>query len=79
MKSIDLSLLLTQLRKSGVLRKVTEIISLKKMAKGFIATKDDPWIESALRDDWIYLRPKYGNEVRGKYECKIAFYLSNIK
>ena len=47
---IDISLSLTQLRKSDVLRKVTEMISFKKMAKGFIATWDDPWVGSALRN-----------------------------
>ena len=34
---VALALLLAQLRKSDVLREVTEMISLKKMAKGFIA------------------------------------------
>ena len=35
---VSLSLLLTQLRKSDVLCKVTKMTSLKKMAKGFSAT-----------------------------------------
>ena len=62
---VALSLLLTQSRKFDILRyKVTEMISLKKMTKWFIATEDDTWVEPVLRNGWIHLRPKYGNEVR---------------